>query len=208
MSMRMGIQALKANEAKSYKPKAAFTLVELLVIVTIITLVSSVILANYRQLGSNFLLGNIAYDIALSIRQAQVYGISTREVGSGTGVFTAAYGVFFDMTTPSTYLFYADTVGDNGIYTSGTDTALQQISLPSGYTLSKICVPSGGPCGSGSDTSLNITFKRPNPDARLNATINGTPLTNQADALIELSSSSGKKRTVMVQDTGQISIPQ
>lgn len=56
-----------------------FSLVEFIVVITIFSIMSSVSLFNYNEYQSRIRETNVAQDIALSIRQAQVYGIS----GSG-----------------------------------------------------------------------------------------------------------------------------
>ncbi len=55
-----------------------FSLIELIVVTGIFTVITAVVLANNAQFNNSVLLGNAAYDIALSVRQAQVYGLSTQ----------------------------------------------------------------------------------------------------------------------------------
>ncbi|MBI2004934.1 prepilin-type N-terminal cleavage/methylation domain-containing protein [Patescibacteria group bacterium] len=53
-----------------------FTLVELLVVVSIMLIITSTLLLQQRKFNSATLMRTLAYNIALSIRQAQVYGTS------------------------------------------------------------------------------------------------------------------------------------
>jgi prepilin-type N-terminal cleavage/methylation domain-containing protein len=69
-----------------------FTLVELLVVFAIMTLITALILFQHRRFDSSTLLRSLAYSIALSIRQSQVYGTSVRQFGSN---FNYSYGVYF-----------------------------------------------------------------------------------------------------------------
>src|SRR3989344_6847475 len=80
----------------SVKALRAFTLVELVVVLAIFTLISSVVLANHSRFNGSVLLGSLAYDIALSIREAQVYGLSVKQhTVAGVGQFQIGYGIHF-----------------------------------------------------------------------------------------------------------------
>ena len=61
------------------QPIRGFTLIELMVTLAIFTIMTSVIMANYPGFNNKIALEVLAQDIALSIRQAQVYGISVRQ---------------------------------------------------------------------------------------------------------------------------------
>ncbi|MBP9757776.1 MAG: prepilin-type N-terminal cleavage/methylation domain-containing protein, partial [Candidatus Pacebacteria bacterium] len=74
--------------------RAGFTLIEMLVVIGIIVVISGVILANNSRFGGVVQLQNLAYDIALSVRQAQVYGISVQRFNS-SDTFASAYGMHF-----------------------------------------------------------------------------------------------------------------
>src|SRR3989344_8294101 len=90
-------------EVGSKLESAGFTLIELLVVTAIIVVVSGVVLANQNRFGGQVLLQNFAYDVALSIRQAQVYGLAVARAGSGgTATFGTSYGIHFEIDDPST----------------------------------------------------------------------------------------------------------
>lgn len=76
--------------------KSGFTLVELLVTISIFVILTGVILVNSNRFNGSILLDNFAYDVALSIRQAQSYGVNVQESFSGS--FDLGYGVFFDLS--------------------------------------------------------------------------------------------------------------
>ena len=157
-----------------------FTLIELLACLGIFAVVTGVVLFNYGQFNSNVLITNYAYDVALTIRQAQVYGVAVRgrTTSSGT-VFGSSYGVHFEATpgTPlNSFVSYADSPDDtlaNYYEKSPTDESLGTSSLPGSYTFSNFCVveissliPAPKHCLSdGSISALDISFKRPEPDA-------------------------------------------
>ena len=72
-------------------------------VIGIFIVITGVVLANNAQFNSSVLLGKAGYDIALSVRQAQVYGLSTQ---SYAGEFQVGYGVDFQGATQ--YLLFAD----------------------------------------------------------------------------------------------------
>ena len=160
---------------------AGFTLIELLVVTGIMVLISGLVFANNNSFGGKVQLENLAYDIALTIRQAQVYGISVQRFSTDT--FASAYGTHFqlntNLATRDDFTLFADVIpppgGRSGIYDCTDPTAgpsacelVTAQELQSGYRISDLCIPKTQtpPCG---HASLDITFQRPNPDAFIRA---------------------------------------
>jgi prepilin-type N-terminal cleavage/methylation domain-containing protein len=172
-----------------------FTLVEMIVVVGIIALISAVVLTRTNQFDNAVLLKGVAYDVALSIRTAQNYGINVR---GQQGNFDNPYGIYFDMETgTTTYTFFLDQNGDS-VYTPGE--ALDTYTLGRGFTVGRICSFSGTtPSCDTPLSNVSILFKRPNPDA----IINGGTLSGVG---IELLSPRAGSWFVTVQSTGQISV--
>lgn len=173
----------------------AFTLVELLVSVAIFTLITTVAVFNNAQFNGNVILSNLAYEVALSVRQAQFYGITVKQ--SSTNTFDAGYGMNFNIATPSSYILFEDKPTPNKIYDAGE--ALETYMLRKGNLISRICLSQGGTCSS--YPSVDISFVRPNPDAFIKYA--GS---TYSKAEICVSSPSGNKRKVVVESTGQISV--
>ena len=82
------------TKLKNKDLKAGFTLIELMITITIVTLVTGIVMANYSSFNSVVLLKSQAYELALDLRSAQVYGVS---VGGTTNSFRGAYGIYFDV---------------------------------------------------------------------------------------------------------------
>lgn len=194
----------------------------MLVVVAIITLISATVLANNNRFGGVIQLENLAYNVALSVRQAQVYGISVRRVA---GTFGAGYGMYFDSSTPTAYVLYADTISQNGLYTCaqpGTSNceAITTTSISGGYQISDLCyTPQNSSteiCNSttpGAAGKLHILFKRPEPDAYIGINAvetldgNGAPTSAiQQNARVVLRSPRGDTVGVRVDNNGQITV--
>jgi prepilin-type N-terminal cleavage/methylation domain-containing protein len=77
---------------------AGFTLVELLVTISIFVLLTGIVLFNQTKFNSTILLTNLAYDTALTIRQAQTYGVNVKEFNrqDGGDKKFLPYGVHFE----------------------------------------------------------------------------------------------------------------
>lgn len=191
--MNFSLQNTRDQRAKHSR---GFSLIELLVVVSIIIVISTVILARYGQFNGKVLLRNLAYDVALSIREAQVYSTSGK---IGTGSSSLNYGVYF--TSSTQYILFADTDG-NGKYNSGE--AVEVLKLKAGYTISDFCAQTAttDDCNI---TKLHITFKRPDPDAIIKTDLASS---GYQSATIILHSQTGDTRTVTVTLTGQIAVQQ
>ncbi len=187
--------------------RRGFTLMELLVTCGILVVVSAIVLVNNGKFGGQVLLDNLAYDIALSVRQAQTYGISTLRHGEDT--FSAAYGIHMQRSASSQYVTFADVVV-NGVYDPNLNELVSTTALQSGYFISSICAPAGADIASctGLD-SVDITFKRPDPDAWISTngiSCNADPSTCAASVRIVIQSPRGDHSSVIVSANGQISV--
>ncbi len=190
---------------------AGFTLVELLVSLSIITVIMTVVLFNYKTFSDNLSLASAGQEVVIAIRQAQTYGLNVKEVTVSGGVFTSAYGVYFDSAYDTThYYLFTDTNG-NMIYDggngcgSGNTECVKQETLRNGVKISNICDATTCPPVA-TARRANITFLRPNPDALVyftniaSSTVAGPSSTGK----IVLTSLKNKNLTVIVESTGQI----
>jgi len=162
-------------------------------------------LANNTKFGGKILLENLAYDMALSVRQAQVYGISVQRFGNS---YSAGYGMHFSISTPTTYTLFADAVQADGMYTAGE--SVSSYSIDRGYRVAKLCAPAGTDMNTCQSISqLDILFKRPDPDAWISADGNSclsSSLNCQESARIVLSSPAGDYANFVVDINGQVSV--
>ncbi len=182
----------------------AFTLIELMVVVAIFLVITGVILANNSRFNSSVLLGSLAYDIALSIREAQVYGLSVQTFNAN---FQVGYGVDFSAATPNSYILFADTNADNR-YEAGTDSIIQTYAVGAGHLIKRFCGTYSNGTTQCSDDAvspidhLDVVFFRPNPDANMSSSNPGFYSSGE----VVVASPSGETRTITIQSTGQVSV--
>ncbi len=185
-----------------------FSLIELVVSTSILLVITTAVLVNHAAFGGNVLLGALAYDVGLSVRQAQVFGLSVREFNTGSGTFDIGYGVHFDVNDSKSYRIFAD-IDKNKIFNNGDGTE-DVFFIGQGFSIARTCVTNTAFVEICSDTedvsTLDIVFIRPDPDAFIR--INGDTVTMYQRARIVIQSPNGNEREVIVESTGQISISQ
>ncbi len=198
---------------KAGKPARGFTLVELLAVTLIITVITLVLLLRQSAFDSSTVLRSLAYSVALSVRQAQVYGVSVLGSQSGGSIqYAPAYGLYFSRTTPKSYVLFAD-FNNNQVYDAASET-VKVFTLSPGYIISEICVKrsTGGNnrCTGVDDTTgvrtinyITILFKRPNPDAVFGST---KTTETYVSAWVQVRSTNGTTRSVYVTGPGQITV--
>ena len=189
----------------------AFTLIELLVVTALVVIISTVVLADNNRFGGVVQLEDLAYNIALSIRQAQVYGISVARFQSG--IFSAGYGVHLDSSpgNATSYVLFADVypTPPDGMFEPSDGELVSMTAISGGYQIEKLCAPAGSDeatCTAVS--SLDILFKRPDPDAWISVSGFSCLLGNTcaSNARIVLLSPRGDTMSVLVYANGQISV--
>lgn len=208
-----------------------FSSIELMVSIFIMVAISTVVFMNQKQFGAGAALRNIVNNLSLSLRQAQIYGISVKEFQTGShqaytiSSFTAGYGVYVNTASdPASYINFTDrqrTVGasviaPDGLYSSsvscppaGTGSppseCIDKVLLTGGHTITALCTIRVGveDC---SNTRVDITFKRPAVEAKIIFNGDETGSSGLNVACIEVSSPEGKKNAVVVYTTGQISV--
>src|SRR3989344_4714141 len=94
-----------------FHSRRAFTLIELLVVTAIIGVLSLVVVVNQGSFNRTFMLANTSYDIALTLRNAQTFGMGSR---SRDGSENAGYGIHFDKNTPKSFILFADIFPGSG----------------------------------------------------------------------------------------------
>ncbi len=144
---------LRLKKVSSQVARAGFTLVELMVVVAIFGVLTTVVLYKNSDFNNSFLLTDVAYDVALTIRQAQVYGLNVKnsgkiDIGRGLDGFNNGYGVYFERdsstggATGNGAVFFADAFTSSvplGSKTYDSGEELSTLVLSRGYKISRFC---------------------------------------------------------------------
>ncbi len=205
---------------KKDRKQKGFSLVEFIVILSIFAIMTAVSLFNYNQHQSTLEQSNLAQEVALTIRQAQVYGISATNQIYGKKDFDASgylgldqgavdvikdqsiRGVSIDLNNKEITL-YADQ-DKNNLFTPGNSSADRVIDKRSiisnklefaGLSL----IDDSGSTIDKEGGFLDISFRRPYPDAII-AYRSGTQTSGAAFGF--------KKASLFVKDTQDPNAPQ
>lgn len=207
------------KDKKNRTKKGGFTLVELMVVLVIFVALTGVVMSSQSRFDGTILLNNLAYDIALSVRQAQNYGVNVKESSLNNSSSTfSGYGVVFDTSDNKHYILFADVIGNNGNgnnYFDSTDffcsksdpECIEKYALTRGSYIKSLCVANKEEYCTGTENLTNrltVTFKRPNPDAHITKGVTGNMLSEQSFAKIVISSAGGQTKSIIVTALGQI----
>lgn len=158
---------------------SGFTLIELLISAAIITIVTSIVLVRFNAFDSTVLLKSLAYEIATSVREAQIYSVSV--VNTGGGNFRYPYGLSFSPGNTSYEFFrFADTDTSVRPYfdlaETDPDTAeiLRTMTLGGSTETHEVCIKRTTSATEECRTAaqggiLDISFRRPEFSAIFNA---------------------------------------
>ena len=208
----------------------AFTLVELIVTVSIFAFTTALVISKYGNFNQNVLLTNLAYDIALTIRTAQTFGVSVKTAddvsnpcNQSNTPFQCVYGVHFNPASNSTFVLYAVPIQTGGSYHyPGSANNINEYTIKNGGVINNIytCTTSNNLVSPGNDptdcTAMNslvnvdIYFKRPDSSSHICtfAPSSGVENCTWSSAYIKITSGNGSTnyRLVAVYQNGQISV--
>jgi prepilin-type N-terminal cleavage/methylation domain-containing protein len=187
--------------------ESGFTIIELAVVISIMVIISGVALVNHTKFGNSILLTNLAYDISLSIRQAQQFGTAVR---SASGSFDTGYGVRFERSDKTHYSLFSDS-DRNHAYGEGIDNIIETYTLRRNSEIGHFCgTKSDGSeeCSKGKDKInwLDIVFDRPQPGSISDAFILSDRTPSYQSARIIVENAQGETKEVHIEITGQISV--
>ncbi|MDB4984359.1 MAG: Pili subunit [Patescibacteria group bacterium] len=209
-----------------------FTLIEFIVIISIFAIMAAVALFNFQGFRSNVAINNLAHDVALTIRQAQVFGWSAQSgidsgsqlpIDSNGKLLRYADGVYFPYTAGAfdkQFILYTkvDTTAGNEAYVDNVDTINDTIKVAGAVHIVDIRrgsfadltldpthhIVSGIPAAG----PVSIAFSRPRPEAIFST--NGTPPLGQYLAIYIASDSSNDPtyadHVVLISKFGEIEV--
>lgn len=205
------------------KKQKGMTLVELLVVISIFLLLSSIIMFDYNNFQSSVSLQNLSNDIALSVRKAQSYAIGVKGVGNnfnyprGIHFTTGEYDSYGTQSDEQSFIIFSD-IDENKQYDQidnicgepAEDNECQEkLSIKSSDLIKSIYL--------GDDDTpqigiIDISFKRPDPDAIFCYRVDDADNTCESNfSVVSIEISNGLEgeeeitRLVKIWNTGQIS---
>ncbi len=214
------------------KKTRGFTLIELLVVLLIMTFITLAFINNQSKFDSGTIMRALAYQVALSVRQTQVYGTSVIQNGQGATTFGPVFGLSFGSSANTYFIFSDPLTTPTGEMDVGV-AQLKTFTVQNNYMIQEVCLISNQGsdkyyCSAKKDTGttddstpsrridvINVLFKRPNPDAIFTAYVDSgsglTPVTPPSSfafttAYIQLKALNGDVRVVKVTVTGQVTV--
>ena len=144
-----------------------FTIIELLVVVSIIVILSGLVLVNYKPGREQFALQRTAHKIAQDLRRIQEMAMSAKEIGpTGDKIYPdGGFGIHFDVSNPGQYVLFADCNNNQTLDDNVCGASFFPETLDDGLTLleSKVQINELSTDFVGPLDSLDITFNAPDP---------------------------------------------
>lgn len=181
-----------------------FSLIELLVSVSIIVLVMGVVIARQDSYNGSVLLRSQAYEVALQIRDIQLSAVSA--IGSA-GQFRDVVGLYFSTIGDEgeRYLTFRDADGDF-FYTSGEEFGKAN-NLDKRFEINEIRLIEGSVR---TVDDVSVVFERPNFDALFYTDSDEPSSASAIEIDVRLKGTTGNEvsevRTVEITRTGQITV--
>lgn len=175
---------------------SGFSVVELMVTISIIVIVTGLSLTRYSDFNNTILLKSQAYEMAFDIRQAQMSGISVR---TSEGVAArSGYGIHVSTDNPSSYYFFLDNDPNNSWFE--TSELIDTFVIDPRFVITDICI--AGSCG---QSAASIIFRRPNFDAIITNSASGSGQSS-ATIVVAPEADASVTREIKVYRSGQITV--
>lgn len=194
---------------KKTKLNRGMTYVELIVVLSIFAIMSSIAIFNYGDFQANVDIKNLTSDIALQIVQAQKASLNgvIPPGGAPSTDWKPSYGVYFNLTNPGQFVYFVDK--DNNGYNVGGSEDLNVVQIQKGDTISRIEKCTSSACLSGGSSnvfdSISIYFKRPDSGTSFK-TSPSTSVTGSEYVRITVKSPRGKTGFIEVYPSGRIQV--
>jgi prepilin-type N-terminal cleavage/methylation domain-containing protein len=176
-----------------HKKGAGFTMMEMLVVIFIIGVMSSILVVNWRKNEQTYLVQRTAQEIAQNIRKAQDLALTSKKYSVSEDV-PSYYGINFATNNPTSYFIFADKNGNKTYQPSDFKIDNKNILISSGVQIDYL---SAG-------NNLDIAFSIPDGFTYVNGqTVDSTTIRIKKTGATCPSVSC---RNIIIRKTGQISI--
>lgn len=201
------------NLRKKFKDNRGMTYVELIVVLSIFSVLSSVSVFSYKDFQARVDIKNLASDIAIKIVQAQKSSLSGTlpplSLQPVVQNWKPSYGVYFNIdlegvqANPSKFVYFTDR-DQNGTFTTGScDECINQINITKGNTVNAINIFfQDGTSSNFND--LSIVFSRPDSSPIITSAGSIPGVISYAE--IGITSPDGTTSTIKVYSSGRIQI--
>ncbi|MFA5791797.1 MAG: type II secretion system protein [Candidatus Paceibacterota bacterium] len=193
----------KIKRNRSLSAQSGMSYVELIVVLSIFSTLSSVVIFNYGDFQSRIDIKNLASDIALKIVEAQKSSLSgflppLSQQTQISSTWKPSYGVYINKVTDNkSFIYFTDLNLQNHLYDTsscpGTGECLEKFSITKENSISSLNVF----YIDGSNVSLNdltFTFSRPNSSP----TIKSSTVLNSGIDYVQITVISPKGVTAMI----------
>jgi prepilin-type N-terminal cleavage/methylation domain-containing protein len=152
----------QSPEHKMIKKESGFTIIEMIVTIGIFSILTAITLFNYGDFNNSIILTNLSYEVALEVRQAQVYSLGVRSSALGESSredFNTRFGIYMNLGKDQgtkNITFFADADSDGVCDYDGDSCAVatcvadadnecrQVLSLSHSAYFEDICIAYGG----------------------------------------------------------------
>lgn len=182
-----------------YKESKGFTLIEMIIVISIFVIISTIMLADFPGFSQRVALERTAQEIALSFREAETEALSVGEAAFGTGIFPG-FGVHFSISSPREYILFAD-LNNNNVY-DGVSEEVDHFFIEKSPQIVGLCVDvETSPPGNCSITRVDIVYLRPDPTITIT-----TDAGEYSNTTIIIETPRGDQKSIISWFTGQIEI--
>lgn len=196
------------------KKNKGFSLIEILVSISIITLLMMVTIYDYSKFNDRLSLTEAGQEMLIAVRQAQSYSVNVRETSSGSNDFEKAYGIYFDpVNSPSAYYIFVDQDGNKKYSDTlggcGGMECIEKINLDRGTRITSVVkgAAMSGVCSVSTPDFMTVVFNRPSPIGNISFFTNGgLSCFSRQSGQVVLTSGGGQTITLTIYFSGQVSV--
>jgi len=177
--------------------RGGFTLIEMLVVLFVVAVISSLLIASYRTGQKQYALDEAAQNLVSDLRLVQSMAMS------GTGIYQSYYnyGIYFKKNA-SSYQLFGDKDNDCFYTSTGNpnqrDTVIETTQLPQNVIIAQVS-PAVTPPG------LHVCFAPPAPTTYFNQ-VNNPSSVPQASITIQYGSDAALVKTVIINSAGAVKV--